>query len=46
MKREGLSQVEFEKRIEEQMMSMKLVEKEVKNKAQKPTEEEIKSFSY
>ena len=44
MKREGLSQVEFEKRIEEQMMSMKLVEKEVKNKAQKPTEEEIKSF--
>jgi len=44
MKKEGLSQVEFDKRIEEQMMSMKLIEKEVKNKVKPPTEDEIKSF--
>lgn len=44
MKREGVSQAEFEKRIEEQMMSMKLVEKEVKNKATRPTDAEVKAF--
>lgn len=44
MKKEGLSQAEFEKRIEEQMMSVKLIEKEVKNKTKAPSEEEVKSF--
>jgi len=44
MKKEGLTQVEFDKRIEEQMMSMKLIEKEVKNKTKVPTETEVKAF--
>jgi len=44
IKKEGITKVEFEKRIEEQLISMKLVESEVKNKIQKPTEDEIKSF--
>jgi len=44
LKKEGLSKVQFEKRLEEQLMSMKLVEKEVKNKIQQPTKEEVKSF--
>ncbi|MCR4663406.1 MAG: SurA N-terminal domain-containing protein [Endomicrobiaceae bacterium] len=44
LKKEGLSQVQFEKRIEEQMMVQKLVEKEMKNNVKPPSDAEIKKF--
>ena len=44
LKKEGLSQVQFEKRIEEQLMVQKLVEKEMKNNVKVPSEAEIKKF--
>ena len=44
LKKEGLSLVQFEKRIEEQLMVSKLVEKEMKNKIKQPSEADIKKF--
>lgn len=44
LKKEGLSLVQFEKRIEEQLMVSKLIEKEMKNKIKQPSEADIKKF--
>ena len=44
LKKEGLSLVQFEKRIEEQLMVQKLVEKEMKGNIKQPTDAEIKKF--
>ena len=44
LEKEGLTQADFEKRIEEQMMVQKLIEKEMKNNIKQPTEKDIKSF--
>ena len=44
LKNEGLTQIQFEKRIEEQLMVQKLVEKEMKNNIKQPTETEVKKF--
>jgi parvulin-like peptidyl-prolyl isomerase len=44
LKKEGLSQVQFEKRIEEQLMVQKLIEKEMKNNVKQPSETEIRKF--
>ena len=44
LKNEGLSQVQFEKRIEEQLMVQKLVEKEMKNNIKPPSDTEIRKF--
>lgn len=42
--KEGLTQADFEKRIDEQLMAQKLIEKEMKGSIKQPTEKEIKSF--
>ena len=44
LKNEGLTQLQFEKRIEEQLMVQKLVEKEMKNNIKQPSETEVKKF--
>ncbi|MDD3053891.1 MAG: SurA N-terminal domain-containing protein [Endomicrobiia bacterium] len=44
LKKEGLSQIQFEKRLEEQLMSMKLVEREMKSTIKQPTEDDVKNF--
>lgn len=44
LKKEGLSQIQFEKRLEEQLMSMKLVEREMKSSIKQPTEDDVKNF--
>jgi len=44
LQKEGLTQPQFEKRIEEQLSVMKLIEQEVKGKVVPPSEEEIKAF--
>lgn len=44
LKKEGLSQVQFEKRLEEQLMVQKLVEKEMKNNIKQPSETDVKKF--
>lgn len=44
LKNEGLSQVQFEKRIEEQLMVQKLIEKEMKNNIKPPSDAEIRKF--
>ena len=44
LKKEGLSLVQFEKRIEEQLMVSKLIEKEMKNKVKQPSEADVKKF--
>ncbi|MGE4385429.1 MAG: SurA N-terminal domain-containing protein [Endomicrobiaceae bacterium] len=44
LKKEGLSKIQFEKRLEDQLMSMKLVEREMKSTIKQPTEEEVKTF--
>lgn len=44
LKNEGLSQIQFEKRIEEQLMVQKLVEKEMKNNIKQPSEMEVRKF--
>ena len=44
LKNEGLTQVQFEKRIEEQLMVQKLVEKEMKNNIKPPSETDVKKF--
>ena len=44
LKKEGLSQIQFEKRIEEQLMVQKLVEKEMKNNIKQPSETDVRAF--
>lgn len=44
LKKEGLTQVQFEKRIEEQLMVQKLVEKEMKNNVKPPSETDVRKF--
>lgn len=44
LKKEGLSQIQFEKRIEEQLMVQKLVEKEMKSNIKPPSETEVRKF--
>ena len=44
LKKEGLSQAEFEKRMEEQLMLQKLIEKEMKNNVKQPSETDVKKF--
>jgi len=44
LKNEGLTKKEFEKELKESLMKIKYVSTEINNKAQKPTEEELKTF--
>jgi parvulin-like peptidyl-prolyl isomerase len=44
LKKENLTAAQFEKRIEEQLMVMKLIEQDIKAKTPQPTDEEIKAF--
>lgn len=44
LKNEGLSQLQFEKRIEEQLMVQRLVEKEMKNNIKQPGEMDVRKF--
>lgn len=44
LKKENINSMQFEKRIEEQLTVMKLIEKEVKEKAEKPTDDQVKAF--
>lgn len=44
LEREGLSRDQFLKRVEEQIMKVKLIEKEVKSKVEMPKDEEVKAF--
>jgi len=44
LKKEEITYAQFEKRIEEQLMSMRYVEQTMKNKVKQPTEQECKSF--
>ncbi len=44
LRRSNLTMPQFEKRIEDQLMVMKLVDQEVKSKTKMPTEDEIKAF--
>ncbi|MBN1621712.1 MAG: peptidylprolyl isomerase [Endomicrobiales bacterium] len=44
LKKEDISMVEFEKRIKEQLMVMKLTEQEIKAKTETPTEEQTKKL--
>ena len=44
LKNEGLTKKEFEKELKESLMKIKYVSTEINNKAQKPTEEELKIF--
>lgn len=41
---EGMTQEQFNKRVEEQLMKLKLIEMEVKSKVEMPAEEEVKKF--
>lgn len=42
--KEGMTQDQFNKRVEDQIMKVKLIEQEVKSKVALPTEEETKKF--
>jgi parvulin-like peptidyl-prolyl isomerase len=42
--KENLTEDQFNKRIEEQLMVMKLIESEIKSKVQQPTDADIKDF--
>lgn len=42
--KEGMTQDQFNKRVEEQLMKVKLIEQEVKSKVTLPNEDEIKKF--
>ncbi|MDR1196031.1 MAG: SurA N-terminal domain-containing protein [Endomicrobium sp.] len=44
LKKEGISMTEFEKRLDEQMSVMRLVEQTMKSKAKVPDEAQVKSF--
>jgi peptidyl-prolyl cis-trans isomerase C len=43
LKKENLTAAQFEKRIEDQLMVMKLIEQDIKAKTPQPTDEEIKN---
>lgn len=42
--KEGMTQDQFNKRVEEQLMKVKLIEMEVKSKVEMPKEEEVRNF--
>ena len=42
--KEGMTQDQFNKRVEEQIMKVKLIEQEVKSKVEMPKEEEVQKF--
>jgi parvulin-like peptidyl-prolyl isomerase len=44
LKKEDISEAQFTKRIEDQMLVMKLIEQEVKAKTEPPKDEDIKAF--
>lgn len=44
LKKEGMTQEQFNKRVEEQLMKVKLIEQDVKAKVEMPKEEEVKKF--
>ncbi|MBN1822731.1 MAG: peptidylprolyl isomerase [Endomicrobiales bacterium] len=44
LEKEDISMAQFEKRIEGQLMVMKLIEQEIKGKAEQPAEEEVRAF--
>lgn len=44
LKKQGLTKSSFEKEVKENIMKIKFVSTEIKNRAQNPTEEQIKSF--
>ena len=44
LKSQGLTKKDFEKEIKEQLMKIKYVSNEIKNRAQNPTDEQIKNF--
>ncbi len=44
LKKEGLTQIQFEKKLEEQLMSMRFIESTMKSKVKQPAEEDVKKF--
>lgn len=44
LKKEGLNQIQFEKKLEEQLMSMKFIESVIKSKVTHPSEADVKKF--
>ncbi|HBU70024.1 MAG TPA: hypothetical protein DEE98_06515 [Elusimicrobia bacterium] len=44
LKKEGLTSLQFEKRIEDQLMVMKLIEQEIKSKLSQPAEGDVKKL--
>jgi parvulin-like peptidyl-prolyl isomerase len=44
LKKQGLTKKEFEKEIKESLMKIKYVSTEIKNRAQNPTDEQLKNF--
>ncbi|MHB9154118.1 MAG: peptidylprolyl isomerase [Endomicrobiales bacterium] len=44
LKKENITTGQFEKRIEEQLMVMKLIEQEIKAKTPQPSEQEVKAY--
>lgn len=44
LSKEGLTQAQFNKRVEEQIMKVRLIEMEVKAKVEMPEEKEVKAF--
>ncbi|MCX5777648.1 MAG: peptidylprolyl isomerase [Elusimicrobia bacterium] len=44
LKKEDMSEVQFVKRIEEQLLVMKLIDQEIKAKTEPPKDEEVKAF--
>ena len=44
LKKQGLTKKEFEKEIKESLMKIKYVSNEIKNRAQNPTDEQLKNF--
>lgn len=44
LKKEGLNQIQFEKKLEEQLMSMRFIESVMKSKVKQPSEDDVKKF--
>jgi parvulin-like peptidyl-prolyl isomerase len=44
LKKEGLTQIQFEKKLEEQLMSMRFIEGVMKSKVKQPSEDDVKKF--
>jgi len=44
LKKEGLNQIQFEKKLEEQLMSMRFIESVMKSKVTQPSEADVKKF--